>query len=441
MIGSSRKLCAFLVIPCFILIIFVLRSSIGFPSTIQIYCELSPHRRPDNASRTQQEAPRLLQASFFFSNPDENTTELYEKYIDICIQRGVRWGYPTYILRHEISTEEDQQESLLFKVRHLSSLLVGELAKPHDERAEWIMLVFPVLATHSVSNHVFNFFYAFFSPSRRLICPTVRYLSPSTISLNTDIPWTHFLPPRSFPQVHFLGAKDQQGFHDSIFFLRVHEWSVNFLNDVAAQSLLSPELHSSSSAEEDAMSWVLDRWENRDHVRYRPQNCYNGFSSVCNDEAKTGVEDQSENFNGTSKDSNVGAISRWFDSLHSSTQDASDTSGSSVNPAILRSISAFWSRLGTADDLWKASLNFQKATSPTAIGKSAAESLERAQIGLQIDILQRSHDDMALEHGIRQLRDALQLAENGRIKAQKTSAEPENSVRRGGRRRKESELR
>lgn len=52
---------------------------------------------------------------------------------------GVRWGYPTHILREDVRGKGQWRELLFSKPLYMLSLAVSEMAKPADERAEWLV--------------------------------------------------------------------------------------------------------------------------------------------------------------------------------------------------------------------------------------------------------------------------------------------------------------
>lgn len=77
-----------------------------------------------------------------------------------------------------------------------------------------------------------------------------------------------------------LGSKDWNGFNCGVFFLRINEWSVNYLTAATALPLLRPELpmvQRGPNYEQDAMVWVLEQKEYKAHVAYQPREWYNLF--------------------------------------------------------------------------------------------------------------------------------------------------------------------
>ena len=62
------------------------------------------------------------------------------------------------------------------------------------------------------------------------------------ILLNPRMPLEIFLPPEEFDHIHFLGTHDEEGLNCGVFFIRVHEWSVQMLLDVLAIPDHHPEV-------------------------------------------------------------------------------------------------------------------------------------------------------------------------------------------------------
>ena len=95
--------------------------------------------------------------------------------------------------------------------------------------------------------------------------------------MNPEIPLTAYLPPRAlsgyaddspdddeyreeadvFADVHLLYSSDPNGLNAGIFFLRVSEWSVNFLSAILAYRSFRPD-DDLPYAEQDAMARLLE---------------------------------------------------------------------------------------------------------------------------------------------------------------------------------------
>ena len=59
--------------------------------------------------------------------------------------------------------------------------------------------------------------------------------------------------------------------------MRVNEWSINFLTQVATFPQSTPAVKTSEDVDIDAMWSVLDQPENQDHVIYQPRSWFNGY--------------------------------------------------------------------------------------------------------------------------------------------------------------------
>lgn len=86
-----------------------------------------------------------------------------------------------------------------------------------------------------------------------------------------------FLPPDDFSQYHFLAAKDWNGLNAGVFFIRVHQWSVDFMTEVMAEPLLKPNVEH-IYLEQGDMARVLGKPKYRDNVVYQPRMWYNTYS-------------------------------------------------------------------------------------------------------------------------------------------------------------------
>ncbi|KAJ5918628.1 galactosyl transferase GMA12/MNN10 family protein [Penicillium verhagenii] len=56
------------------------------------------------------------------------------------------------------------------------------------------------------------------------------------------MPLEVFLPPDHFGNVHMLLSKDWNGVNNGVFFIRVHEWSVNLLSAAIAYPIVHPDI-------------------------------------------------------------------------------------------------------------------------------------------------------------------------------------------------------
>lgn len=63
-----------------------------------------------------------------------------------------------------------------------------------------------------------------------------------TVIMNSNIPLDVFLPPPQFPDTHLLIAKDWNGMNNGAFFIRVIQWSVEFLSATLAYPAVHPDI-------------------------------------------------------------------------------------------------------------------------------------------------------------------------------------------------------
>jgi len=74
--------------------------------------------------------------------------DVYERALKLHLAHGERWGYTTHVLRQDIVGDAEEngrnikghwKSGVFKKPLYLLSVVINELAKPADERAEWIM--------------------------------------------------------------------------------------------------------------------------------------------------------------------------------------------------------------------------------------------------------------------------------------------------------------
>lgn len=165
----------------------------------------------------------------------------YERSIDTHIKHGERWGWPTHILRQDIVGTGAYGTGFYNKPAYLLGLIIEEMTKPKEKRAEWIV-----------------------------------WFDADTIILNPAVPWTLFLPPTDFDEVYLLATQDFNGFNAGMAILRVNEWSVHVLSETIALGSLRPEVHI-EHFDQGAFRAVFEREGYAEHVLYQPHNWWNSF--------------------------------------------------------------------------------------------------------------------------------------------------------------------
>ena len=103
-----------------------------------------------------------------------------------------------------------------------------------------------------------------------------RWFDADTIILNSAVPWTLFLPPSDFDEIHLLASQDFNGFNAGMAIFRVHEWSVQMLSETLALRQLRPDAHF-EHFDQGALWWVMKREGYAEHVIYQPHDWWNSF--------------------------------------------------------------------------------------------------------------------------------------------------------------------
>ncbi len=107
-----------------------------------------------------------------------------------------------------------------------------------------------------------------------LVC--YRWFDADTIILNSAVPWSLFLPPSEFDEIHLLASQDQNGFNAGMAMFRVHAWSVQMLSEAVALRQLRPEVQF-NHYDQGAIRWVMEREGYEEHVLYQPHGWWNAF--------------------------------------------------------------------------------------------------------------------------------------------------------------------
>lgn len=84
--------------------------------------------------------PKVRQVSMRVYNATNATNDaLDERCMATHLDHGRRWGYPTHILREDVRGKGQWRQLLFSKPLYMLSLAVAEMAKPVDERTEWLV--------------------------------------------------------------------------------------------------------------------------------------------------------------------------------------------------------------------------------------------------------------------------------------------------------------
>lgn len=177
------------------------------------------------------------------------------------------------------------------------------------------------------------------------------WFDADTIILNDNIPWSIFLPPQEdLNDIHFLGTKDWTSFNCGVFFLRITEWSVQFLMAATGLPLLRPDVELANpvpNMEQNAMAWVLAQEGYKEHAIYQPRGWYNGFYQGMDQRSEIGPGDLLVHFPGVTQKFN--AMARYLDKLEAP-EMAKDFQIPLTNMTLQADINGFWSRVRRARD-------------------------------------------------------------------------------------------
>ena len=85
-------------------------------------------------------SPKIRQVSMrVYSANNETKKAINERCMATHLGYGERWGYPTHILREVVMGKEQWMDLLFNKPLYILSITIAEMAKPADERAEWLV--------------------------------------------------------------------------------------------------------------------------------------------------------------------------------------------------------------------------------------------------------------------------------------------------------------
>lgn len=267
---------------------------------------------PDNMMQNWEKGSRIRQASMTIGNQHMS---VFKPCMETHLAYGRKWGYPTHILKHDLSRKAGWVRLVLETTLHVLSLLVSEMAKESHERADWIV-----------------------------------WFDADTIVLNNNIPWVTFLPREdSFSDVHFIASRDWDDLDYGVFFVRVNRWSMNFLTQVATFPQSRPDAYTIRDIDTDAMWWVLEQPENLDHVIYQPRSWYNGYDLGDRGRSEIYEGDMQVHLAGVDSDRRKeAAVHWWLSQIEKSPQRMRMPLEASGYPG---KVQTFWEVLATAKEL------------------------------------------------------------------------------------------
>ncbi|KAL4787119.1 hypothetical protein BJX76DRAFT_354528 [Aspergillus varians] len=126
---------------------------------------------------------------------------VYQRAVETHKDHCQRLGYPLFLLQREVL------DGVWNKLAYLSSIIVQELAKPEDQRLQWLF-----------------------------------WADSDTILMNPNMELETFLPPAHLTDVHLVLTKDWNGMNAGVFPIRVHPWSIMLLSAAISLPILSPDI-------------------------------------------------------------------------------------------------------------------------------------------------------------------------------------------------------
>ena len=226
------------------------------------------------------------------------------------------------------------------------------------------------------------------------------WFDADTVILNPLVPLETFLPPSDFDHIHFLGAKDWNGFNAGVFFIRINQWSVDMLVEVMAEPILRPDVDH-PFLEQGDMARTFDKPKYRDNVLYQPRHWYNAYSKGDDDDKDPEVRlgEMQIHFPGLggSKEQFMG---NWLDKV----ETTRDWSKSLKNTSYSKEIPAFWGRLRDAKKM------LDTASEPPDEPRSQPQNawVKSARTELRRMIREEPYDVEQMQKAIKDLKLALE---------------------------------
>lgn len=181
------------------------------------------------------ERSKIVKLSMLYYDDASADTEAYERAMLSHIPHDEKFGYDHFVLRRAL------MEGFWTKIALNIQFLLQELAKPAEDRYEWIF-----------------------------------WHDADLVLVNHNVPLELFLPPVGRQDVHFLIANDLSGFNSGVYFLRVNEWAVQFMASSLSYPIYNPSrnlMYSDQSAQD--LMLRQERWHK--HTVHVPQRWFNAY--------------------------------------------------------------------------------------------------------------------------------------------------------------------
>ena len=169
-------------------------------------------------------------------------SSIYERTVKTHALHDRLNGYPLYVLRQTI------MDDVWSKPAYILSLLLRELAKPQEERLEWLL-----------------------------------WVDADTIMLNPYVPLEIFLPPSpQFDDVHLLVTNDWNGLNNGVFPVRVNQWAVELFSAIISSRYYKPD-QDLTFRDQSAMDTLLKDKKFAAHTVEAPQRWFNAYQGEHNE--------------------------------------------------------------------------------------------------------------------------------------------------------------
>lgn len=169
-------------------------------------------------------------------------SSIYERTVKTHALHDRLNGYPLYVLRQTI------MDDVWSKPAYILSLLLRELAKPQEERLEWLL-----------------------------------WVDADTIMLNPYVPLEIFLPPSpQFDDVHLLVTNDWNGLNNGVFPVRVNQWAVELFSAIISSRYYKPD-QDLTFRDQSAMGTLLKDKKFAAHTVEAPQRWFNAYQGEHNE--------------------------------------------------------------------------------------------------------------------------------------------------------------
>lgn len=165
------------------------------------------------------------------------------------------WGCGNEVLQRDLGAHK-----LFSKQYYLMSAMLRELAKPIEERQQWLM-----------------------------------WADADSIIINPALSPAIFLPPAHLEDVYGLVSADHNGLNTGVFYLKVHPKSLDLLTQTVAYPLMRPEDDLGWFSEQAAMAKVIDSIEASHNatsypgIVWMPRVWFNAYQFESHFEGQTGT--------------------------------------------------------------------------------------------------------------------------------------------------------